>query len=111
MEVFAFHRSTWVSAVSKKTNGRSCWVLVSVNLWRKLLLASSFEVVNHDLLADSFENLFDKFYMIFVNLVSILGGLVLEGNIQCHLITLIHHRAITGCHPPHMKKIRAGNVL
>jgi len=73
--------------------------------------ALSLKVVDHDLFAYPLEYFLYKLHMIFVDLIGILRGLVLEDDIECYLITLIDYWAIAGCHPANMEILRAWNVL
>lgn len=56
------------------------------------------EIVHHHSLAVGFEDFFHKLHVQRVILVGILRGLVLKHEVQRHLIGLIDHIPVTGCH-------------
>lgn len=58
----------------------------------------SSEVENGRPFAERLEHFFDKLQMGGVDLISFLGGLVPENDIQTHLVGLIHHRPVAGDH-------------
>ena len=59
----------------------------------------SSEVENGRPFAERLEHFFNKLQMGGVDLISFLGGLIRENDIQTHLVRLIHHRPMAGDHP------------
>jgi hypothetical protein len=62
-----------------------------------------FKIVNYYLCAHAFEHLLDKLQVQRVDLISVLGFLIVENDIESDLIRLIHDRAIAVDHLPDME--------
>jgi hypothetical protein len=71
----------------------------------------SLKIVNHHLLADLLENIFDKLNVLRMYLVLILSLLAGENGVERDLIGLIHHRPMAADHLAHVKVDQAGNIL